>query len=295
MLSASAAEVQDTYTEASDVLGFDLWKLVEHGPEQELGRTQNTQPALLAASIALHRLWQRAVDMQPQMVAGHSLGEYSALVATGALGFADAIELVHARGCLMQSAVPEGEGGMVAVLGLDNEQLEQICQQVEGTVVQANINAPGQVVLAGEKKALQTAMVLCKDAGAKRCLELPVSVPSHSPLMQPALAALGERIDAIAWQQPTCPVVQNSSASPEQDPQVIRENLKQQLCNPVRWIESVRTMADAGIRNMVEVGPGKVLSGLCRRIDGDLECLALNQADQVGQVWEQIRGNTNDG
>lgn len=259
--------IGETFNEASQALGYDLWKLCQEGPEEDLNRTDRTQPAILAASVALWRLWAAHTDARPAFVAGHSLGEYTALVAAGVIGFADALKLVERRGQLMQQAVPAGEGGMAAILGLADEQIIDLCSQVaEGEVVSAvNFNAPGQIVIAGQAAAVQRAIEACKAAGAKRAIALPVSVPSHCALMKPAADQLAEDFASLNWQTPALTLVQNVTARPAPDSNALRELLVKQLYSPVRWVETVEYLAAQGATDLVECGPGKVLSGLNKR------------------------------
>jgi len=259
--------VLDTFGEASEALGYDLWALTQQGPEEQLNQTDKTQPAILTASIALWRLWQAEGGAKPAFVAGHSLGEYSALVAAGVLQFADAVRLVERRGQLMQQAVPEGLGSMAAILGLEDQQIIDLCAAAsQGEVVSAvNFNAPGQVVIAGQVAAVERAIEGCKAAGAKRALPLPVSVPSHCALMQPAAEQLANDFAALNWQAPEITLVQNVTARPAADQAALRQLLVEQLYSPVRWVESVVYMADQGVTDLVECGPGKVLGGLNKR------------------------------
>ena len=266
-LANEHGQVGDTFAEAAEALGYDLWQLCQDGPDAELNRTDRTQPAILAASVALWRVWTANSDLRPAFVAGHSLGEYSALVAAGVIGFADALRLVERRGQLMQQAVPAGEGGMAAILGLDNDQVIALCAQVaQGDVVSAvNFNAPGQVVVAGQAAAVERAIEACKAAGAKRAIALPVSVPSHCALMRPAAEQLAKDFESIHWQSPHMPLVQNVSARPAPGLDALRAQLVEQLYSPVRWSESVAFLAASGVTDLVECGPGKVLSGLNKR------------------------------
>ncbi|MCL5041020.1 MAG: ACP S-malonyltransferase [Gammaproteobacteria bacterium] len=270
MLAAQAdkhAVIKQTFAEASEVLGYDLWQLCQQGPEADLNRTDRTQPAILTASVALWRLWCAKTDKRPAYVAGHSLGEYSALVAAEVISFADAVRLVERRGQLMQQAVPEGQGGMAAILGLEDQQIIDICAQVaEGDVVSAvNFNAPGQVVIAGQAAAVQRAVDACKAAGAKRAMPLPVSVPSHCALMRPAAEELARDLAGLQWQEPAMTLVQNVSAAAPENLDSLRQQLVEQLYSPVRWVESVSWIAAQGVTDLVECGPGKVLSGLNKR------------------------------
>lgn len=273
--------IGDTFTEASDALGYDLWQLCQNGPEAELNRTDRTQPAILAASIALWRLWLDSSDVRPGFVAGHSLGEYSALVAAEVIGFADALRLVERRGQLMQQAVPEGEGGMAAILGLSDEQVIDLCVQAcQGEVVSAvNFNAPGQVVIAGAASAVQRAIEACKGAGAKRAIALPVSVPSHCALMQSAADQLAKDLAALQWQPAQITLVQNVTARPAADAAALRTLLVEQLYSPVRWVQSVEYMAGQGVTDLVECGPGKVLSGLNKRCVKGVNTYNLDSVD----------------
>ncbi|WPC03633.1 ACP S-malonyltransferase [Pseudomonas benzenivorans] len=257
----------DTFAEASDALGYDLWALTQQGPEEQLNQTDKTQPAILTASIALWRLWQAQGGVRPAFVAGHSLGEYSALVAAGSLDFAAAVKLVEHRGRLMQQAVPAGQGGMAAILGLDDADVLAACAEAaQDEVVSAvNFNAPGQVVIAGAAPAVARAVEACKARGAKRAMPLPVSVPSHCALMRPAAERFAEAVAAIAWQAPQIPLVQNVSAAAVADLDALKRDLLAQLYSPVRWVESMVCLADQGVTDLVECGPGKVLSGLNKR------------------------------
>ena len=270
-------EVRDTFAEASDALGQDLWSLVTDGPADLLNQTVNTQPAMLAADIAAWRVWQAAGGVMPALLAGHSLGEYAALVAAGALDFADAIRLVRFRAEAMQAAVPEGVGAMAAILGLDDDAVRAVCADAAaGEVVEAvNLNSPGQVVIAGNKAAVERAMVLAKEKGAKRALPLPVSVPSHSSLMRPAAEKLLTHLQAVTITAPTIPVLHNTDVQSHAEPDAIRVALAKQLHTPVRWVETVRALKAAGIERVIECGPGKVLAGLNKRIDDSLPAVAL--------------------
>lgn len=270
--------VQDTFQQASDVLGYDLWQLVQQGPAEELNKTWQTQPALLAASVAIWRVWQQKNGAQPAILAGHSLGEYSALVCAGVIDFKDAIALVELRGRLMQEAVPAGTGAMAAIIGLDNESIEKACEaSAQGQVVApVNFNSPGQVVIAGNKEAVERAGEACKAAGAKRALPLPVSVPSHCILMKPAADKLAVALQDIEFKTPVIDVINNVDVAMEREPDAIRQALVRQLYNPVRWTESVELIAKQGVETLLEVGPGKVLTGLTKRIVADLSAAAIN-------------------
>ncbi|MBM2608446.1 ACP S-malonyltransferase [Pasteurella multocida] len=292
MLAELATEypvVEDTFKQASDVLGYDLWQLVQQGPAEELNKTWQTQPALLAASVAIYRVWQEKYPhLKPAVMAGHSLGEYSALVCAGALDFQDAVKLVELRGKLMQQAVPEGTGAMYAIIGLDNEAIISACADAaQGEVVSAvNFNSPGQVVIAGAKAAVERAAAACKDAGAKRALPLAVSVPSHCALMKPAADQLAVSLDNIAIRTPTTAVINNVDVACETENSEIRHALVRQLYSPVRWTETVERMAKDGVQVLVEVGPNKVLTGLTKRIVADLQATAVNDLTSLNAVDE---------
>ncbi|OCR24783.1 malonyl CoA-ACP transacylase [Pseudomonas syringae] len=284
MLAELAAQyplIQETFAEASQALGYDLWVLTQQGPETELNQTDKTQPAILTASIALWRLWLAEGGARPAFVAGHSLGEYSALVAAGSLSLGDAVKLVERRGQLMQEAVPAGQGAMAAILGLEDADVLAACSEAaQGDVVSAvNFNSPGQVVIAGSTAAVQRAMELCKARGAKRALPLPVSVPSHCELMRPAAERFAESVEAINWQAPQIPLVQNVSAAVVSDLDTLKSDLLQQLYKPVRWVESIQALAANGAVELVECGPGKVLAGLNKRCADGVTTHNLNTPD----------------
>jgi [acyl-carrier-protein] S-malonyltransferase len=281
--------VQDTFRQASQALGFDLWALVEGGPEERLNQTAITQPAVLAADIAVWRLWCEHGGTRPTVLAGHSLGEYAALVASGAMDFADAIRVVAKRGELMQSAVADGQGAMAAILGLDDEVVEALCREAaeDQIVAPANYNSPGQLVIAGEASAVERAMHLAKEAGARRAVILPVSVPSHCALMQPAAEALGSALAAIRIEAPEIPVLHNVDVRSHSEPEAIRDVLVEQMSSPVRWTPTIRAMAEQGIERLAECGPGRVLCGLGRRIDRNLEWLPLDDPDGLDKAIEQ--------
>jgi len=290
-LSDKYSTIKDTFTQASTVLGYDLWQLVQAGPVEELNKTWITQPALLAASVAIFRVWQEEQGAIPEFMAGHSLGEYSALVCAGVISFDDAIKLVELRGKLMQEAVPAGTGAMYAIIGLDNEAIAKACEQAaQGQVVSpVNFNSPGQVVIAGNKEAVERAGILCKEAGAKRALPLPVSVPSHCGLMKPAAAKLAEALKRITFNQPKCPVINNVDVKMENDSQAIKDALIAQLYNPVRWTECVEYMAKNEITVLIEVGPGKVLTGLTKRIVDSLSSTAINDSTSLLTALESVK------
>lgn len=276
-LSEVEPSIIDTFNEASEALGYDLWDLVQNGPEEELNKTEKTQPALLTAGVAIYRCWQQKEGKQPEFLAGHSLGEYTALVCAGALDFKDAVKLVEKRGQFMQAAVPAGQGGMAAIIGLDDDSILKICGEVaESEVVEAvNFNSPGQVVIAGSKGAVDRAMIAMKEAGAKRALPLAVSAPSHCSLMKPAAEKLKQELEHLGINSPAVPVVQNVCATPESDPENIKANLVEQLYRPVLWVDSVKWLVEQGVETTMECGPGKVLSGLNKRIHKPLVTLAL--------------------
>ena len=291
-LAGEYPSVRQTFEEASDALGLDLWNLVSEGPESDLNQTQNTQPALLAAGVSVWRVWEQQGIASPVIMAGHSLGEYSALVSAGAIEFADGIRLVAERGRLMQEAVPEGTGAMAAILGLENQAVIDVCaaSAAEQVVEAVNFNSPGQVVIAGHKEAVARAVEAAKAAGARRAVELPVSVPSHCDLMRPAAEKLAEELKNIPVTAPTIPVLHNVSVSAESDPDMIRKRLVEQLYSPVRWVETIRAMKQEGIGHIVEAGPGKVLTGLMRRIDRDLDASALFDPRGIAQLTETLNG-----
>lgn len=281
MLSELAQEnstVEATFAEASAALGYDLWQLVHNGPIEELNKTWITQPALLTASVAIWRLWQEKGGEMPALLAGHSLGEYSALVCAGVIDFTDAVKLVELRGKLMQQAVPEGTGAMAAIIGLDNDTIAKVCEQsAEGEVVSpVNFNSPGQVVIAGNKAAVERASVACKEAGAKRALPLPVSVPSHCVLMKPAAEKLAQTLETITFNTPNIDVINNVDAKIERDPNAIRQALVRQLYSPVRWTEVVEFMDEQQVGFLLEAGAGKVLTGLTKRIVKTMSAEAIN-------------------
>lgn len=288
-LAAAHPVVEATFAEASSVLGYDLWQLVQQGPVEELNKTWQTQPALLAASVAIWRVWQQEKGTEPVLMAGHSLGEYSALVCAGVLDFKQAISLVELRGKLMQEAVPEGTGAMYAIIGLDNASIAKACEEsAQGQVVApVNFNSPGQVVIAGNKEAVERAGAACKEAGAKRALPLPVSVPSHCALMKPAADKMAVALENVSFSQPQYPVVNNVDVKVETSAEEIRSALIRQLYNPVRWTESVEYMAQQGVEQLVEVGPGKVLTGLTKRIVDTLTAVAVNDTASLSAALEQ--------
>ncbi|MDD3609767.1 MAG: ACP S-malonyltransferase [Halothiobacillaceae bacterium] len=281
--------IVDTFQEAGDALGLDLWARVSTGPEDELNRTEITQPAMLAAGIAVWRSWKAAGGADPAFLAGHSLGEYSALVAAGSLDFADAVRLVAERGRLMQAAVPAGAGGMAAILGLDDADVVAVCAQAaDGQVVEAvNFNSPGQVVIAGDAAAVKRASGLAMERGAKRVVPLSVSVPSHSSLMEPAARELAAVLEKVELREPRLPVLHNVDAGTRQAPAAIREALVAQLHRPVRWTECVQALRGRGVNTLLEMGPGKVLAGLTRRIDRELSGVPVLDEASLRAALEQ--------
>lgn len=290
-LSEQNAIVKETFAQASSVLGYDLWQVVQDGPAEELNKTWITQPALLAASVAIFRVWGAQDGAKPEFMAGHSLGEYSALVCAGVIDFQDAIKLVELRGKLMQEAVPAGTGAMYAIIGLDNDAIAKACEQAaQGQVVSpVNFNSPGQVVIAGNKDAVERAGVLCKEAGAKRALPLAVSVPSHCALMKPAADKLAEALDKLTFNQPFYPVINNVNVTIENNAQAIKQALVAQLYSPVRWTETVEYMANNDTTVLIEVGPGKVLTGLTKRIVDSLSGIAVNDTNSLLTGLESVK------
>lgn len=288
-LAAQFPIVEETFGEASAALGYDLWQLVQQGPAEELNKTRQTQPALLAASVAIFRVWQQQGGKAPALMAGHSLGEYSALVCAGVLDFRAAIRLVELRGKLMQEAVPEGTGAMYAIIGLDSAAIAKACKEsAQGQVVcPVNFNSPGQVVIAGNKEAVERAGAACRAAGAKRALPLPVTVPSHCDLMKPAADKLAVALQDVTFYVPQVPIVNNVDVSTETDPDAIRSALVRQLYSPVRWTEIVEFISIRGVTSLREVGPGKVLTGLTKRIVDTLTAAAVNDPVSLSAALEQ--------
>ncbi|MCU7845784.1 MAG: ACP S-malonyltransferase [Candidatus Thiodiazotropha sp. (ex Monitilora ramsayi)] len=290
-LAEAYSSVTETFSEASEALGYDLWSLVQNGPAEDLNQTTRTQPAMLASGVAVWRVWQALGGAKPAQMAGHSLGEYTALVCAGALSFSDAVKLVAERGRYMQEAVPEGTGAMAAILGLDDDKVRQVCTDAaDGEVVEAvNFNSPGQVVIAGNKAAVDRACELAKGAGAKRALPLQVSVPSHCALMKPAAERLSEMLASVSISTPVIPVLHNVNVDTANDPDAIRQLLAAQLHSPVRWVETVERMAAAGSTVLLEAGPGKVLAGLTKRIDRNLKGVAAFDPDTLNSALETIK------
>ena len=287
-----AAVIRATFDEASAALGRDLWQLVSEGPAEALNQTVNTQPLMLTAGIAVYRLWLEKGGVQPALVAGHSLGEYSALVAAGVLQLKDAVPLVELRAKAMQAAVPAGEGAMAAVMGLDAAAVIEACAEAaQGQVVQAvNFNEPKQTVIAGHKAAVERAAELVKARGAKRALMLPVSAPFHCTLMQPAAAALQSRLAEVNFAAPQIPVINNVDVAQLADPAAIRDALVRQAASPVRWVETMQAMQAAGVSHVFECGPGKVLSGLVKRCVDGLDGAAMNDLTAVDAALATVKG-----
>ena len=286
MLAALAEQypkIPATFGEASETLGFDLWQAVQNGPAERLDETIVTQPAMLAAGVATWRAWRNAGGASPAVMAGHSLGEYTALVCSGSLGFADALRLVRRRAELMQAAVPAGKGAMAAILGLEDDAVIDVCNAAaEGQVVSAvNFNSPGQVVIAGERAAVERAMERAKAAGAKRALLLSVSVPSHCELMRPAAEQLAQTLSGMTLSSPSIPVIGNADVEAYEDARQIREGLARQLYSPVRWTETVRELIGCGSSSIVECGPGKVLTGLAKRIDRSIPAVCIDTRETM--------------
>ncbi len=283
--------VRDTFEEASRALGQDLWQLVAEGPAEDLSATVNTQPVMLTAAYAMYRAWEEAGAPRPEVVAGHSLGEYTALVVAGAISFADAVPLVRFRAQAMQEAVPMGTGAMAAILGLDDDAVRAACAEAaQGEIVEpVNFNAPSQVVIAGHKSAVERGAAAAKARGAKRAVMLPVSAPFHSSLLRPAAERLRERMQDIAFNATTISVVNNVDVATVSDPAQIKDALARQACSPVRWVETVRAFAAQGVTHVVECGPGKVLAGLTRRIEDSLQGFSITDPASLQQTMEALR------
>lgn len=282
-------QVTETFELASDALGYNLWDLCQNGPEENLNQTDKTQPALLTASVALWRVWQQRAPV-PTLLAGHSLGEYSALVCAGIIDFVDAVKLVEKRGLFMQQSVPAGVGKMAAIIGLDDDKVEQACASAAGNEVVSpvNYNSPGQIVIAGNAEAVERAIEACKESGAKRAMPLAVSVPSHCMLMKPASEQLAEELQTIEFSVSDIKVVNNVDVKIETEASRIKDALVRQLYCPVRWSECINFMAKQGVDHLVECGPGKVLSGLNRRINRSLTSSQINQIDSLNQLVESL-------
>lgn len=282
--------VGETFDAASQVLGYDLWRLIQDGPEEDLNRTDRTQPAMLVAGVAVWRVWRQNGGPMPALMAGHSLGEYTALVCADAMSFECAVELVAERGRYMQEAVPAGQGAMAAILGLEDDQVIALCGEAAGgeIVSAVNFNSPGQVVIAGNSAAVERAVELARDAGAKRAIMLPVSVPSHCSLMQPAANNMRRILEETAFSQPLVPVLHNADVASHGDAAGIRDALVRQLYSPVRWVETVRRMKADGVTRVIECGPGKVLAGLNKRIDRDLATLAVYDTPSLQEALDSL-------
>ncbi len=290
-LAESYPVVKQTFEEASDAISLDLWKLVSAGPEEQLNQTSNTQPAMLSASYAIWQIWKSATDAMPNLMAGHSFGEISALTCGGAIPFADAVAIARKRGELMQNAVPAGTGAMAAVLGLQDEQLDELCRAIstEDKVVEAvNYNAPGQVVVAGHVAGVDQLIEEAKQNGAKRALKLPVSVPAHSSLMQPAAELFAQVIAQVDMQLPQPGVIQNATMAMAEEPAQIKDALQAQLHSPVRWVQTVHNLRDQGIGLLLEIGPGKVLTGLHKRIDKAVKSVCVCDNDALETAVKTI-------
>lgn len=289
-LATEFPEVRKTFDEASEGAGFDLWSLAQNGPEAELGKTENTQPVLLAASVAVWKTWRTQGGPLPAQMAGHSLGEYSALVCAGALPLRDAASLVAERGRLMQAAVPAGVGSMAAVLGADDEVIRQVCKEVsdEEIVTPANFNSPGQLVIAGHAAAVDRAIQRLGELGVRKVIKLAVSVPSHTPLMREAAQQLAARMADLPWQVPEIPVLQNADAKAHAGIEFIRAALERQLYMPVLWTDTVQSLVRNGATKVFECGPGKVLAGLCRRIDKSIDARALGTPAEMAQAMADV-------
>lgn len=286
-LSESFSSVKETFDEASSALGYDLWDLSQNGPDSKLGQTEFTQPALLTAGVAVWRVWEAEGGAKPSVMAGHSLGEYTALTCAGSLAFTDAVTLVQDRGRYMQDAVPAGEGGMAAIIGLDDAAVIKVCESIQGHgVIQAvNFNAPGQVVVAGTKQAIEASVAIFKEAGAKRALPLPVSIPAHSSLMTSAAEKLKSRIDGIDFQMPGIPVIHNCNVEVAKNVAEIKTNLVTQLDSPVKWVPSIeRIVADYSAERVIESGPGKVLGGMVKRIVKGVEVAAVETPEALAKA-----------
>lgn len=286
---ADLPKVYDTFSEASEILGQDFWAMANDGPADDLNLTVNTQPLMLMAGVAVYRAWSALGGAKPTLLAGHSLGEYTALVVAEALSFADALRLVRFRAQVMQQAVPEGVGGMAAILGLDDNIVEAICAEITNSLTNeslepANFNSPGQVVIAGHKNAVLQGIDLAKTKGAKRAVMLPMSIPSHCTLMHPAAQKLQDQLEQITLQTPTIPVLHNVDTQPHNDIADIRNILVKQLYSPVRWTDTIHALATAEVTHIAECGPGKVLAGLNKRIDKNLQSLSLTDNESVKQA-----------
>lgn len=289
-LGAANPLVEETFQEASDVLGYDAWKLIQEGEQEEINLTERTQPLLLTSSVAIWRLWQQQGGPQPAALAGHSLGEWSALVCAGVVSFADAVEIVRARGAFMQQAVPVGVGAMAAIMGMDDQIVIDACTEAaNGEIVAAvNFNAPGQVVIAGDAAAVARAVDICKKAGAKRAVELPVSAPFHTSLMRPAADNLSELVMEKSFSAPQIPVLHNVHAKTEEDPEKIKSLMLEQIYQPVLWVDCVNGLSSRGAEILIECGPGRVLNGLSKRIDRSLTSLATDDVASLENALTSV-------
>jgi [acyl-carrier-protein] S-malonyltransferase len=291
---ASLPLIQDTFLEAADILKQDFWTLIDQGPVDVLNQTVNTQPVMLIAGTAVYRAWEKMGGRTPDYLAGHSLGEYTALVTSKALTFSDALKLVRYRAEVMQACVPEGTGGMAAIVGLDDHEIHAICTEIMGDCAEeslepANFNSPGQVVIAGHKNAVERALELAKTKGAKLTAMLPMSIPSHCSLMRPAAEKMSQLLEQISFQAPTIPILHNVDIQQHRDAASIREILTQQLYRPVRWVETIRAFDSAGVNHVIECGPGKVLSGLTKRIDRKLNSISLIDSSALEHTIEILK------
>jgi [acyl-carrier-protein] S-malonyltransferase len=296
-LATGYPQVEETFAEASAVLGYDLWALAQQGPEARLNATEQTQPAMLAAGVAVARVWQAAGGAPPALAAGHSLGEYAALVCAGSLAFADAVAVVAARGRFMQEAVPAGQGAIAALLGLDDAQVLELCASITdrdaGSIVAAvNFNAPGQVVIAGHAHAVEKAIVAAEQSGARKAIKLPMSVPVHCELMAPARERLMATLEGVAVLAPQLPVVHNADNTTHEDAASIRDALAEQLTKPVRWVESVSALRERGATVLMEPGPGRILTGLNKRIDRSLKTMAVYDSASVDKALAELQVST---
>jgi [acyl-carrier-protein] S-malonyltransferase len=289
-LAAANPLVEETFKEASEVLGYDAWKLIQEGEQEDINLTERTQPILLTASVAIWRLWQQQGGPQPAAMAGHSLGEWSALVCAGVVSFSDAVEIVRARGAFMQQAVPVGVGAMAAIMGIDDEIVVDACTEAAGDQIVAavNFNAPGQVVIAGDAAAVARAINICKKAGAKRAVELPVSAPFHTSLMRPAADNLAELVQQTTFSAPQIPVLHNVHAQPESDPEAIKTLMLEQIYHPVLWVDCVNGLSSRGAEILIECGPGRVLNGLSKRIDRGLTSLATDDVASLENALTSV-------
>lgn len=289
-LAADNPTVEATFAEASEALGYDLWDMIQNGDQEDINLTERTQPMLLASSVAIWRLWGEKGGPMPSQFAGHSLGEWSALVCAGSLDFADAVKIVRSRGAYMQQAVPVGEGAMAAILGIADDIIIAACDSAResGVVNAVNFNAPGQVVIAGSTAGVDRAITICKEAGAKRAMALPVSAPFHTSLMRPAAEQLAELVQATSFVSPTIPVIHNVTAQTEADPKIIKSLMLEQIYKPVMWVDCILALKAAGAEQLVECGPGRVLNGLTKRIDRDLTSFSSDDAASLDNALTSI-------